>query len=283
MANEIKILCVDDEKNVLRSLQRLFMDEDYQIFTANTGEDGLTILEKEMDIQLILSDYRMPGMDGIEFLKLANEYRPATIRMVLSGYADTASVVAAINDGQIYKFIPKPWNDEELLLTIKKALEVYFLRKKNEDLTTQLIATNNELTILNEGLEEIIDKRTADIIFQNSAMHFVHNVMDALPVAVIGLDPDGLIVLGNKLSIDIFSRDNNTLVGLYSAQVFTPELNNFLNEIMEIRRPNDALLSIAGKNYTAKGVKILTDQDQEGVVMAFIPVKDTMPKANIGA
>ncbi|NOX26376.1 MAG: response regulator [Deltaproteobacteria bacterium] len=182
MADAIKILCVDDEKNVLRSLQRLFMDEDYHIFTANNGEEGLAILAREADIQLIISDYRMPGMDGVEFLQIANERRPATIRIVLSGYADTASVVAAINDGQIYKFIPKPWNDEDLLLTVKKALEVYFLRRKNEDLATRLMAANDELMRLNTGLEEEISKRTAELVFQNNAMHFAQNVMNALPV-----------------------------------------------------------------------------------------------------
>ena len=270
MEEEIKILCVDDEKNVLRSLQRLFMDEDYQIFTATTGEEGLTILADEPDIQLIISDYRMPGMDGIEFLKLANERRPATIRIVLSGYADTASVVAAINDGQIYKFIPKPWNDEELLLTIQKALEVFFLRKKNEDLATRLMASNDKLTTLNEGLEEEIKKRTADLIFQNNAMRFVHNVMYALPVAVIGLAPDGLIVMDNKLSKDLFADATRNLAGSDSAQIFSPELRNFLAKVRETGQEEN-LLNIANGSYTVKGVKILTEQKQEGVIMAFIP------------
>ncbi len=270
MEEEIKILCVDDEKNVLRSLQRLFIDEDYQISTATTGEEGLAILEDEPDVQLIISDYRMPGMDGVEFLKLANERRPATIRIVLSGYADTASVVAAINDGQIYKFIPKPWNDEELLLTIQKALEVFFLRKKNEDLATRLMESNDELTMLNEGLEEEIKKRTSDLIFQNNAMRFVHNVMHTLPVAVIGLAPDGLIVLGNKLSKDLFAGVTKNLVGTDSAHIFSLELKKFLAKVREIGQEED-LLNINNASYTVKGVKILTEQKQEGVVMAFIP------------
>ena len=146
MDEEIKILCVDDEKNVLKSLRRLFMDHDYEILTARSGKEGLEILEEQRDIQLIISDYRMPEMDGVEFLRRAYEYSPETIRIVLSGYADTASVVAAINEGQIYKFIPKPWNDDELKLTIEKALEVFFLKRKNEHLAEKLIAINMELT-----------------------------------------------------------------------------------------------------------------------------------------
>lgn len=272
MTEEIKILCVDDEKNVLRSLERLFMDEEYQILTAETGEEGLAILEDEPDIQLIISDYRMPGMDGVEFLKIANERRPATIRIVLSGYADTASVVAAINDGQIYKFIPKPWNDEELLLTIKKSLEVYFLRKQNEDLATRLMVANDELTRVNAGLEDEIDKRTAELVFKNNAMRFAHNVMHALPVAVIGLEPGGLIVLGNKLSEELFSEATKTLVGSDSAQIFTPELKKILAGVRE-NNNFDMPLSFAGKSYMVKGIKITTKQEQEGIIMAFLPVE----------
>ncbi|MCK5341243.1 MAG: response regulator, partial [Desulfobulbaceae bacterium] len=200
MDEQIKILCVDDENNVLRALKRLFMDDDYEIFTAESGSEGIEVLEKEEGIQLIISDYRMPGMDGVEFLRQAHEGWPETIRIVLSGYADTAVVVAAINEGRIYEFIPKPWNDDDLRVTIKKALEVFFLRRKNENLSDKLMASNEELTELNNNLEEEVAKRTADLLFQNKAMQFAHNVMDALPAAVIGLDPDGLIVLSNALS-----------------------------------------------------------------------------------
>jgi two-component system NtrC family sensor kinase len=270
MADAIKILCVDDEKNVLRALQRLFMDEDYRIFTAETGEEGLAILAAEEDLQLIISDYRMPGMDGVEFLKIANERRPATIRIVLSGYADTASVVAAINDGHIYKFIPKPWNDEELLLTIKKALEVYFLRQKNEDLATRLMAANDELKRFNEDLEEEIRKRTAELTFQNKAMRLAHNVMNALPVAVIGLEPGGLIVMSNKLAENLLGAGQGPLLGSDSARVFGAELRNFGARIKDAGQA-DSFLAIGGGNFMARGVKILTDQGQEGIIMAFIP------------
>ena len=124
MAEEIKILCVDDERNVLKSLRRLFMDEDnYEIFVAESGAEGLEVLEEEGDIRMIISDYRMPEMTGVEFLRQANEKWPETVRIVLSGYADTSAVVEAINEGQIYKFIPKPWNDEELLSSISAALQ----------------------------------------------------------------------------------------------------------------------------------------------------------------
>jgi len=130
MNGEIKILCVDDEPNVLNALKRLFLDEPYTILTAASGQEGLEIIEKE-NVQIIISDYRMPGMNGVDFLKEARKKWPDTVRIVLSGYADTAAIVSAINEGQIYKFVPKPWNDEELKVTISNAIERYHLFKKN--------------------------------------------------------------------------------------------------------------------------------------------------------
>jgi two-component system NtrC family sensor kinase len=130
MNESIKILCVDDEINVLNSLKRLFMDNDYEILTAGSGAEGLDVLRQEAGIQVILSDYRMPEMNGVEFLRAACEIKSDPVRIVLSGYADTATVVAAINEGRIYKFIPKPWNDDDLKLAVEHSLERFYLRKK---------------------------------------------------------------------------------------------------------------------------------------------------------
>ena len=116
----VKILCVDDERNVLRALERIFLDDDYEIVTAGSGEEGLEIMTESGDcFQVVISDYRMPVMNGVEFLKAVYERWPDSVRIVLSGYADAGAIVAAINEGHIYKFIPKPWNDEELRETIQ--------------------------------------------------------------------------------------------------------------------------------------------------------------------
>ena len=128
MTENVTILCVDDEANVLKSLKRLFLDEDYEILTAESGSEGLVLLEqRQQPVQVVISDYRMPEMDGVAFFKEVHDRWPDTVRIVLSGYADTAAVVAAINEGQVYRFIPKPWNDDELKVTIAKAVDLYFL------------------------------------------------------------------------------------------------------------------------------------------------------------
>lgn len=134
----IRILCVDDEKNVLRAVARAFLDEDYEILSAQSGEEGLLILDHEAGIQIVLSDYRMPGMNGVEFLREVCRRHPETIRIVLSGYANTAAVVDAINEGEIYKFIPKPWDDEDLKSTIQNGLERYFRRQQDALLVAEL-------------------------------------------------------------------------------------------------------------------------------------------------
>ena len=109
------ILCVDDEENILSALERVFLEEDnYEIITANSGKEGLKILE-ERPVDLIMSDQRMPEMSGTEFLKKSRVLYPDTIRIVLSGFSDFDTVTKAINEGEIYRLIQKPWEDSELL------------------------------------------------------------------------------------------------------------------------------------------------------------------------
>ena len=117
MGEPTRILCVDDEQNVLRSLTRLFLDDPYEILTAASGAEGLLILDQTGTVPVVISDYRMPGMNGVEFLSEVRKWWPETVRIVLSGYADTGAIVSAINEGQIYRFVAKPWNEDELQVT----------------------------------------------------------------------------------------------------------------------------------------------------------------------
>lgn len=118
-----KVLFVDDEKNVLRAVERIFIDDDIDLLFANSAAEALGILESDPAVGVVVSDYRMPGMNGVELLKEVYRRHPRTIRMVLSGFADTSAVVDAINVGHITRFIPKPWNEEELRTAVLRALE----------------------------------------------------------------------------------------------------------------------------------------------------------------
>ena len=154
MAETIKLLCVDDERNVLRALERIFMDDDYEILTAISGEDGLAVLADNSDVQVVVSDFRMPGMNGVEFLRQVCEKYPDTVRIVLSGYADTGAVVSAINEGQIYKFVSKPWSDEELRQTVAKAVEAFSLHRQNRALAEELETLKREMALLKSRMPE---------------------------------------------------------------------------------------------------------------------------------
>jgi len=271
MTEHVKILCVDDEPNVLSSLKRLFIDEDYEIITAESGEDGLAILENEYPVQLVLSDYRMPAMDGVDFLKKVCEKWPKTIRIVLSGYADTAAIVAAINEGQIYKFISKPWDDNDLKVTIAKALEVYFLNQQNERLTDELRQANEELGIINQNLEEIVRERTNDILFQNKVLQFSQNVLHCLPAAVLGIDPEGLIVLSNRMADKIFAAKGTSLTGLQMNTALPDDICSFIRsfiggEIMSIR------MDINLRTYLVKGIAMNYSDSQQGNIVFLVPV-----------
>jgi len=132
-AGRFTLLFVDDEVGVLKALGRIFLDENYRILTAATGAEALQILA-EKQVHLIISDHRMPGMTGAQLLKEIKQKWPETIRIMLTGYADVQSIMGAVNEGAVYKFITKPWNDEDLRLTVSLALQQYVLLQENRKL-----------------------------------------------------------------------------------------------------------------------------------------------------
>ncbi len=140
-----KILVVDDEAANLRLLKRVLCD-DYEIIEAQSGAEGLDLL-KQHDISLIVTDQRMPGLTGVQLLEQSLDFRPHAIKILLTGYTDVQALIDAINSGKVYKYIAKPWDANELKLTVRRALEAYDLKARNEDL---LIELRNALAQLEE-------------------------------------------------------------------------------------------------------------------------------------
>ena len=160
-----RILLVDDEPNVLKALQRIFRQENYYIATANNGQEAMEMLRTET-FQLMISDYMMPVMNGAELLKRAKAIRPEMIRIMLTGHADTGAVMGAINEGAVYKFILKPWNDDDIRVTVALALEQYDLIQKNKVLQkdnkdkSKEISALSKLTVTNRSqLAIMLNKR----------------------------------------------------------------------------------------------------------------------------
>lgn len=156
------LLFVDDEPGILSALRRLFRPHGYRILIAESGAAGLSILEQEA-VDLIISDMRMPEMDGATFLKQVRGRWPNTMRILLTGYADVTSTVAAINEGEIYRYIAKPWDDAEIVNTVRDALERQQLEVENRRLTALTQAQNEELKVLNVNLEQKVAERTAEL------------------------------------------------------------------------------------------------------------------------
>ena len=165
----LKTLIVDDEENVLKALQRVFMDADTEVLAASSGMAALEIL-KANEIALIISDQRMPGMNGSEFLKLAREIAPDAIRIILTGYADVNATVDAINKGGAYRYLEKPWKDTELLTVARDCLERYRILRENRRLTELTKKQNEELKRWSEELELYVQRQTMDLSDQNKKL-----------------------------------------------------------------------------------------------------------------
>ena len=154
-ASNATVLLVDDEANVLSSLKRLFRPYGYRIFTAESGAAGLEIMQRET-VDLVISDMRMPEMDGAQFLQKVNEQWPDTIRILLTGYAEISATIDAINKGHIYRYISKPWEDNDIVLAIKQALRQKQLERANQGLEELTRKQNEELKDLNANLEQTL-------------------------------------------------------------------------------------------------------------------------------
>lgn len=156
------LLCVDDEPNIVSSLRRLFRGSGYRVLTAHGGDEALALLQVE-PVDVIISDMRMPGMDGAQLLEQVRARWPGTTRLLLTGYADVQSTVAAINRGEVYRYIAKPWNDEELMHTVRGAFELQGLAREKRRLEALTAAQNAELARLNATLEQKVELRTAEL------------------------------------------------------------------------------------------------------------------------
>lgn len=142
--HQYTLLFVDDKRNILNALRRIFRNDGYQILTAESGAEALVLLE-EHDVSVIVSDQRMPNMNGAELLTQGKLIAPHAIRILLTGYSDIDDAVKSINDGQIFRYLTKPWDDRELKFAILQALVYHDLSRRNEGLVSDLKEKNADL------------------------------------------------------------------------------------------------------------------------------------------
>jgi len=142
-----RLLIVDDEPNVLKALQRVFRQENYEVLTAPDGDEALRLCSAT-PVDVVISDYMMPKMNGAELLRRFKQTWPDTIRIMLTGHADTGAVMGAVNEGAVYKFILKPWNDDDLRVTVALALEQHDLIRRNRQLQAENSKKSQEIQAL---------------------------------------------------------------------------------------------------------------------------------------
>lgn len=244
---EKTLLLVDDEENVIRSLRRLFRSEPFTLLSANSGQEGLAILEQQ-HVSVILSDQRMPGMMGSDFLKIVKERFPDTIRIVMSGYTELESITSAINDGAIYKFLLKPWEDEKLLSHIREAFSY-------QDLKINNLRLAEELKKLNSSLEDRIKEEREKNQSNMRSLLLSQELLDRMPVAVFGISNEGLIVMANQYARMLVNRE--AIVG------------NMVDEIMP-EAISDALLLSARHSNENPQAKIMWPGTEK--IVKIIPI-----------
>jgi response regulator RpfG family c-di-GMP phosphodiesterase len=193
------ILCVDDEPNILSSLRRALRNPQYRVLTAPGGHEAIAIMEAA-PADLVISDMRMPGMDGAQLLGQIRRRWPRTMRILLTGYADVDSTIAAINEGQIYRYVNKPWDDGELQVTVAQALERLALEREKARLEALTQAQNEELRSFNAQLELRVEQRTAEVTQANDKLK--RNYMTSIKVFanLIELRGSQLVGHGRRLA-----------------------------------------------------------------------------------
>ncbi len=159
LSREAAVLVVDDDEHVRRSLRRVLRRASSTFFEAPEAATALEILARE-PVHVVVSDYRMPGMDGVEFLRVVKERYPAVQRVLLTGQADTAAIEEAVNRSEIFRFIWKPWDESHLLLTVQDAIDQYWTIEENQRLQGLLTARQAELERLNRDLDSKLEART---------------------------------------------------------------------------------------------------------------------------
>lgn len=229
--SQASILLVDDEEGVLNCLRRLLRKEGYRIFCAGSGEEGLRVLEEE-EIDLVISDQRMPHMEGTIFLQRVKQRWPRTVRVILSGYAEPSLIVESINKGEVFRFFPKPWEDEELKAGVRQCIEHYQLQEENRRLLIRVREQNDELRRMNLELESMVETRTM-------SLRLAQEIVEKLPVYVFGISLEGEVLLCNDLAQKAVQRWTgiNFMPGSLVEEVLPEEVLPVLEEVGRCARP----------------------------------------------
>ncbi len=233
-----RILCVDDEPNILAALRRLFRQTGYQVRVANSGAEGLQLLEAD-EADLVISDMRMPEMDGAAFLKQVRQRWPRTLRILLTGYADIGSTVEAINQGEVFRYISKPWDDQDLLLIVRHALERLELERERARLEALTTQQNEELKDLNANLELKVMERTVEL--RKAHEKLKASFLTSIKVFANLIELRGGVLAGHSRRVADVARKIALRMGLSAPEAQDIFLAGLLHDIGKIGFTDDLL------------------------------------------
>jgi diguanylate cyclase (GGDEF)-like protein len=262
------LLLVDDEQNIISALRRLLRGSGFQILTANSGQAGLDILAQHQ-VDVIVSDQRMPGMTGVEFLRIAKDLYPETIRIVLSGYTELHSVTDAVNEGAIYKFLTKPWEDEQLRGHIEEAFRRKEMADENRRLTQEVLNANQELATANHQLEELLQQKQQQINRDEVSLDIVREALQQIPLPVIGIDDDDMVVFANDEAQALFEHTPSILGN--DVNHLIPDLTHANPEASRKRR---CTVELAGGFYEVLSRSMGSGSQSRGKLMTLSRLGD---------
>ena len=270
------LLCVDDEPNILSALRRSLRTENWRVLTANGGAEALETLAHE-NVDLVISDMRMPGMDGAQLLEQVSQRWPASIRILLTGHADMNATVAAINRGRIFRYLNKPWDDEELRATVRQGLDLLALEREKQRLEVLTQQQNAQLQEANALLERRVEARTADLSLANdklkrSYLTSIKVFSGLLELREARLAGHGRRVadLARKLALAMGCADDA------AQQIFVAGL---LHDIGLIGVP-DTLLAKTAARYTPQEIALFHRHAAIGE-QALMPLEEMQPVAAV--
>lgn len=250
------ILIIDDEVEITKALVRQFKRR-YNVFSTNSALEAISILEKE-DINVIISDQRMPGMTGIEFFSSIKSRYPDIIKLILTGFTDINNVIDAINKGQVFRYITKPWNPEELDWTINEAFEKYELQVKNKELLIELSKTNvyleEKVKERTEKLSELNEELTKSISELKSKSNIIEAIFNSVP---------GIVFLYNEENQLInWNRRHVLMTGFTVKELSTKKIHDWFKDDVESIVAIETLLNSIALN--GSGAAEVSFQKKDG-------------------
>jgi diguanylate cyclase (GGDEF)-like protein/PAS domain S-box-containing protein len=258
---EPTLLLVDDEPNILSALKRLLRGAGLRILTASGGREGMEILAAEQ-VDVILSDQRMPGMTGVEFLRAVKHSHPETVRMVLSGFTELQSVTDAVNEGAIYKFLTKPWDDTQLRGHILEAFRQKDMADENRRLDLAARTVSQRLAHANRQLEEVLKQQQEQISSTGISLAIVHEALQHVPLPIFGLDEDNAVAFANHAAQELFRRD---------GQLLGSPVECFMPELAAIGEGQPRVVAVHGERYKIAAHGMGRGSRARGTLLVFEP------------